>query len=79
MYRSHVEDMAPISLVVGHQQKIGFAPTASMAALGEKLGTDPWMGQLTCCELCQESFFSEAMAQLNSIDGYTKGRYALAA
>jgi hypothetical protein len=24
---------------------IGFAPTASLASSGEKLGTDPWIGQ----------------------------------
>jgi hypothetical protein len=79
MCRSHVGDMGPISLVADRQQKVGFAPTASMAVLGEKLGTDPWIGQLVCCGLCREPFFSSAVALLNSIGDYVKGCYALIA
>jgi hypothetical protein len=69
--------MGPVSLVVGRQQKIGFAPTTSMVVLGEKLGTDPQIGQPTCCELCREPFFSVVVALLNSVDDYMKGCYAL--
>jgi hypothetical protein len=32
-------------------------PTASLVGLGEKLSTDPQIGQLTCCGLCREPFF----------------------
>jgi hypothetical protein len=48
-----------------------------MAVLEEKLCTDSRIGQLMCCGLCQESFFSRAVVLLNSIDDYVKGRYAL--
>jgi hypothetical protein len=77
MYRSHAGDIGPISLVAGHQQMIGFAPTASIAVPGEKLGTNLWIGQPTCCDLCREPFFSGAVALLNSVDNYVKGCYAL--
>jgi hypothetical protein len=33
--------IGPVSLVVSRQQKVDFAPTASMVGLREKLGTDP--------------------------------------
>jgi hypothetical protein len=55
----------------------GFTPTASMAVLGEKLGTDPWIGQPTCCELGRESFFSGAVALSIAVDDIAKGCYAL--
>jgi hypothetical protein len=69
--------MSLISLVASHQQKIDFAPTASMAGLGEKLGMDPWIGQPVCYGLCQELFLSGAVVLLNSVDAYVKGCYAL--
>jgi hypothetical protein len=78
-YRSHAGDMGPVSLVAGHQQKNGFAPTTSMTVLGEKLGMDPWIGHPACCGLYREPFFSGAVAQLNSVDVYTKNCYALTA
>jgi hypothetical protein len=58
--------MGPISLVADCQQKIGFAPTASIAVLGKKLGTDPWISQPVCCGLSRKSFFTGAVALLNS-------------
>jgi hypothetical protein len=67
--------MGPVSLVASHQQEVGFALTASMAVLGEKLGMDPWIGQPVCCALCREPFFSGAVAPLNFVDGYMKGCY----
>jgi hypothetical protein len=73
----HTEQMLVIwayyTDVAGQQQKVGFAPTASIVSLGEKLGTDPWIGQLSCCRLGQEPFFSGAVALLNSIDDFAKG------
>jgi hypothetical protein len=71
--------MGLVSQVADHQQKVDFAPTDSMAVLGEKLGMDPQIGQLACCGLCQEPFFSGAVALLNSIDNYAKGCYVLTA
>jgi hypothetical protein len=41
-----------------HQQMLGFASTASLVGSGEKLGTDLQIGQLVCCGLCREPFFS---------------------
>jgi hypothetical protein len=79
MYRSHAGDMSPVSLVAGHQQKIGFTPTASMAVSREKLGMDPRIGQPVGCGLCQGPFFSGAVVLLKSVDDYVKGCYALTA
>jgi hypothetical protein len=56
MYRSYAGDMGPVSLVVSRQQKVGFAPTASLVGLWEKLDTDPWIGQPSCYGLCQEQW-----------------------
>jgi hypothetical protein len=55
----------------------GFTPTASMTVLGEKLGTDLWIGQVACCELGRESFFSRAVALSIAVDVITKGCCAL--
>jgi hypothetical protein len=68
--------MSPVSLVVGRQQKVGFVSTASLVDSGEKLDTEPRIGQSPCCGLCQEPFFSEAVALLNSVDDYVKLCYA---
>jgi hypothetical protein len=35
--------------------------SASLAGSGEKMGTDPRIGQLACCGLCREPFFSGAV------------------
>jgi hypothetical protein len=77
MYRSHADDMGPVSLIADRQQMIDFASTGSMVVLGEKLSTDPWINQPTCYGLCQEPFFSRAVALPNSVDDYVKGCYAL--
>jgi hypothetical protein len=47
---------------------LDFAPTASLAGSGEKLGMDPRIGQPVRCGLCQKPFFSGAVGLLNSID-----------
>jgi hypothetical protein len=57
--------------------KGGFAPTTSMAASVEKLGTDPWIDQSSCCGLCREPFFSGAVALSTVVDNFMKGFYAL--
>jgi hypothetical protein len=44
-----------------------------MTALGEKLGTDPWIGQSVCCGLCQEPFFSGTMTLSIVVDDFMKG------
>jgi hypothetical protein len=53
----------------------GFTPTASMAGSGEKVGTESWIGQSSCCGLCQELFFSKAVALSIAVDDFTKGCY----
>jgi hypothetical protein len=55
----------------------GFTPTASMAALGEKLGTDPQIDHPSCCRLCQEPFFSAAVTLSIVVNNFVKGCYAL--
>jgi hypothetical protein len=50
--------MGLVSLVVGRQQKLDFSPTASLAVVREKLGTDPRIDQRACYGLCREPFFS---------------------
>jgi hypothetical protein len=67
--------IGPVSPVAYHQQMLGFVPTALMVGSGEKLGTDPWIGQPACCGLYWEPFFSGAVALLNSVDDYVKGFY----
>jgi hypothetical protein len=74
-YRSHAGVYGPSKPSSCHQQMLGFAPTTSMVGSGEKLGTDPRIGQSACCELCWEPFFSGAVALLNSVDDFTKGCY----
>jgi hypothetical protein len=49
-----------------------------MAILREKLGMDPRIGQPACCGLCQELFFSGAVALSIIVDDFMKGFYALA-
>jgi hypothetical protein len=46
-----------------------------MVGLEEKLDTDPWIGQSSCCELGKELFFSWAVTLLNSVDDYMKDCY----
>jgi hypothetical protein len=44
--------MGLVNLVVGCQQKLDFSPHTLLAVVGEKLDTDPQIGQPVCCELC---------------------------
>jgi hypothetical protein len=52
-------------------------PTASLVVLGEKLGTDLWISQPSCCGSCRESFFSGAVNLFKSVDDFMKGCYML--
>jgi hypothetical protein len=45
--------------------------------MGEKLDTDPRIGQTACCGLCREPFFSRVVDLFKSVDNYVKGCYAL--
>jgi hypothetical protein len=56
-----------------------FTPTASVTILGEKLSMDPRIGQPACGGLCQEPFFSGAVALSIVVDDNAKGCYALTA
>jgi hypothetical protein len=44
-----------------------------MVALGENLGTDPWIDQPVCCGLCREPFFSGAVALSIVVADFVKG------
>jgi hypothetical protein len=48
--------MGLVSLVARLQSILGFAPTASTVVLGEKLGTDPRIGQSSYYGLGREFF-----------------------
>jgi hypothetical protein len=52
---------------------LDFTPTASMDVVGEKLGMDPWVGQLACYGFRQEPFFSVAVSLSNVVDDVVKG------
>jgi hypothetical protein len=72
-YRSHAGDYGsskPSSRLV---TEAWLFPTISLAVVGEKLGTDPWISQLAYCGLCREPFFSGAMDLFKSVDDCTKG------
>jgi hypothetical protein len=58
-YWSHASVMGPASLVVSCQQKLDSPPLiASLVIMGEKLGTEPQIGQPSCCGSGREPFFS---------------------
>jgi hypothetical protein len=57
----------------------GFTPTASMVALGEKLGMDPRIGQPSDYGLGREPYFLGTVALSIAVDEFTKGCYALTA
>jgi hypothetical protein len=48
-------------------------PLASLAGLGEKLGTDLRIGQPVCCGLCREPFFSGAVGYVQICQRLAKG------
>jgi hypothetical protein len=67
--------MSLVSLVVDHRHELGLFPPASLVGSGEKLVTDPWIGQPACCGLCQEPFFSGAVESIQIYRRLTKGCY----
>jgi hypothetical protein len=67
--------MGPVSLVAVVNRCLALPPLRYWLAWGEKLGTDPRIGQPACYGLCRESFFSRAAALLDSVDDYVKGCY----
>jgi hypothetical protein len=54
-------------------------PTASLAVVREKLGTDPRIRQPSSCGLYREPFFSGAVDLYKSVDNFMKGCYVLTA
>jgi hypothetical protein len=52
---------------------LGFTPTALMAAMGEKLGMNPRIGQPTCCGSGWEPFFSGVVTLSNVANDFVKG------
>jgi hypothetical protein len=51
-------------------------PTASLAFVGEKLRTDPWIGRPSSYGLCQEPLFSRSVDLYNFVHDSAKGCYA---
>jgi hypothetical protein len=72
-YRSHTGVYGPSKPSSLLSIEGGFTPTASMATLGEKLGTEPWIGQPACCRLCREPFFLGAVALSITVNDFRKG------
>jgi hypothetical protein len=66
--------MGPVSLVVSCPQELTF-PHCSLAVVGEKLGTDSWIGWPSCFGLCREPFFSGAVDLFKSVDDCMKDCY----
>jgi hypothetical protein len=52
-------------------------PTASLAVVGEKLGTDPQIRRSSSCGLCREPFFSRAVDLYKFVDDFVKDFYVL--
>jgi hypothetical protein len=50
-------------------------PPNSLVGSGKKLHTDPGIGQLACCGLCRESFFSGAVRSVQICQRLAKGCY----
>jgi hypothetical protein len=48
-----------------------------MASSGEKLGTNPRIGQPSCYGLCREPFFSGAVALSIAVEDFAKGCYTM--
>jgi hypothetical protein len=48
-------------------------PPSSLAGSGEKLGTNPRIGQPVCCGLCREPFFSRAVGYVQIYRCLMKG------
>jgi hypothetical protein len=73
MYRSYASDYGPCKPSSRLSTEAWLFSTASLADVGEKLGTDPQIGQLTCCGLCRKPFFSGAVDLFKFVDDCVKG------
>jgi hypothetical protein len=63
------------SIPCDHAQHPPELPQCSPATPHRRPSTDLWIGQPVCWGLCQEPFFSGAVALLNSVDDSVKGCY----
>jgi hypothetical protein len=73
MYRSHAGVYGPSKPSNRMSTKAWLFPTASLAIVGERMSTDPWIGQPMCCGLCREPFFSGVVDLFKSVDDCAKG------
>jgi hypothetical protein len=64
--------MGPVSLVAYHRQKLDLSLLLHFG-LGDKLGTKLRIGQLACCGLCRELFFSGAVGSVQIYQRLMKG------
>jgi hypothetical protein len=64
MYWSHTGVYGPSKPSRWSSTEAWLKSTTSLVGLGEKLGTDPWIGQLACCGLCWEPCFSGAVGSI---------------
>jgi hypothetical protein len=73
-YWSQAGILGPISLVACHQHRVTLLPPLQWLSW-ERNGTDPWIGQPSCCELGREPFFSGAVALSIAVDDFVNGCY----
>jgi hypothetical protein len=66
MYQSHAGVYGPSKPSSLSSIEASLKCTALLVGLGEKLGTDPWIGLPACNELCQEPFFSGAVGSIQT-------------
>jgi hypothetical protein len=59
--------------------KICLFSTASLAVVGEKLNTDPWIRRPSSCGLCRKPFFLGAVDLYKSVKDFATGCYVLTA
>jgi hypothetical protein len=74
-YRSHAGIYGPSKPSSLSPTVAWLTPTASLVGLGEKLGTDPRVGQPVCFGLCLEPFFSGVVGSIQICRRLTKGCY----
>jgi hypothetical protein len=60
MYRSHASVYGPTKPSSWSLTGAWLTSTASLVGSGEKLGTDPRVGQPACCGLCREPFLGSS-------------------
>jgi hypothetical protein len=75
MYRSHADVYGRSKPSSWSPTGAWLMPTTSLVGSGEKLGTDPWVGQPACCGLCQKPFFLGAVGSVQICQRIMKGCY----